>query len=294
MENAPATSGDKRTANAFRGAIKNMNSRITFALVFAAILIVGVGPIGLGGKRPAPAQQNVGQQNVGKTTRIYYCVMDPEMKSNKPGACPKCGMRLRLAKEEGLAESGANERGNVNANEYNDPDAIKDYARPGAIPDTPVYDQDGRKLHFYSDLVKGKTVAINFIFTTCTTICPPLAATFRRIQVDLGSRVGADVRLISISVDPATDVPERLKAFAAKFKAGPGWTFVTGSKPDIDLLLKALGASVGDKNDHTPMVLVGNDPSSYWTRSYGLAPPAALVKVITDAAGKSPATTASP
>jgi protein SCO1/2 len=100
--------------------------------------------------------------------------------------------------------------------------------------------------------------------------------------------------LISISVDPATDVPERLKAFAGKFKAGPGWTFVTGSKPDVDLLLKALGAAVSDKNDHTPMVLVGNEPAGYWTRSYGLAPPAVLVKVITDAASKGGARTTAP
>src|SRR6185295_9494228 len=84
------------------------------------------------------------------------------------------------------------------------------------IPDTVVYDQDGKKLHFYTDLVKGKTVAINFIFTTCATICPPLTATFRKVQQELGGRKGSDVQLISISVDPVTDVPERLKAFSAK------------------------------------------------------------------------------
>jgi cytochrome oxidase Cu insertion factor (SCO1/SenC/PrrC family) len=265
------------------GAIKNMKSRITFTLVFSALLVVAPALVGLSTKSLAADLQN----DAKKDARWYYCVMDPEVKSNKPGTCPKCGMTLRPAKEEAPSDSIANK----NANENSDADAIKDYARPGAIPDTPIYDQDGQKLHFYSDLVKGKTVAINFIFTTCTTICPPLAATFRRIQVELGDRVDNDIRLISISVDPATDVPERLKAFAGKFKAGPGWTFVTGSKPDVDLLLKALGAAVGDKNDHTPMVLVGNEPAGYWTRSYGLAPPAVLVKVITDAASKGGART---
>jgi cytochrome oxidase Cu insertion factor (SCO1/SenC/PrrC family) len=246
-------------------------------LVAFGMLVIGFAPVGFGSNNPPPAHQKPAD----KDAQRYYCVMDPEVKSNKPGACPKCGMTLRLATEEAPGDSGANK----NANE-NDADAIKDFAKPGAIPDTPIYDQDGQKLHFYSDLVKGKTVAINFIFTTCTTICPPLAATFRRIQVELGGRVGNDVRLISISVDPVTDVPKRLKAFGAKFKAGPGWTFVTGSKPDIDLLLKALGASVSDKNDHTPMVLVGNEPAGYWTRTYGLAPATVLVKVITDAASK--------
>lgn len=255
-----------------------MNGRIMVVLVLSAVLVTGYGPVGLGSKSPAQARQYEAK----KPARSYYCVMDSEVRSNKPGVCPKCGMTLRLVKEEGPGDSGADK----NAKEIDDADAIKDYGRPGAIPDTPIYDQDGRKLRFYSDLVKGKTVAINFIFTTCTTICPPLAATFRRVQVELGGRVGSDLGLISISVDPATDVPERLKAFGAKFKAGPGWTFVTGSKPDIDLLLKALGASVGDKNDHTPMVLVGNEPAGYWTRTYGLAPAPVLVKVIADAASK--------
>ena len=142
------------------------------------------------------------------------------------------------------------------------------------IPDVELLDQDGRKVRFYSDLVKGKTVAINFIFTTCTTICPPLGATFARVQKELGERAGRDVRLISVSVDPATDTPERLKAWGEKFKAGPGWTFVTGAKPQVDELLRALGRDVQPAQDHSPTVLVGNDAKGQWTRAYGLAAPA--------------------
>jgi len=148
------------------------------------------------------------------------------------------------------------------------------------IPDVDVLDQDGNKLHFYSDLVKGKTVAINFIFTTCTTICPPLAATFQRLQKDMGDRVGKDVHLISISVDPVTDTPERLKAWGAKFKAGAGWTFVTGEKQEIDKLLNALGAAVSKREDHTPSLIIGNDSKGVWTRTYGLAKIPQIIRVI--------------
>jgi cytochrome oxidase Cu insertion factor (SCO1/SenC/PrrC family) len=155
------------------------------------------------------------------------------------------------------------------------------------IPDTMVLDQEGRQVHFYRDLVKGRTVAINFIFTTCTTICPPLTATFRKVQQELGEQAGRDVQLISISVDPTIDIPERLKGFAAKFGAGPGWTFVTGSKSEIDELLKALGGATPDKAGHSPMVLIGNDEARYWTRTYGLAPAATLVKTIREALSKS-------
>jgi protein SCO1/2 len=155
------------------------------------------------------------------------------------------------------------------------------------IPDATVYDQNGNRLKFYTDLVKGKTVAINFIFTTCTAICPALTATFRRVQTELGDRAGQDLHLISVSVDPTVDVPERLKEYAAKYKAGPGWTFVTGDKVQIDSILQALGTAVADKNDHTPMVLIGNESVGDWSREYGLSPPMRLVELLKAKASKS-------
>jgi cytochrome oxidase Cu insertion factor (SCO1/SenC/PrrC family) len=155
------------------------------------------------------------------------------------------------------------------------------------IPDVKVLDQDGNALNFYTDLIKGKTVAINFIFTNCTTICPPLAATFARLQKEMGDKIGKDVHLISISVDPVTDTPERLKAWGAKFKAGPGWTFVTGEKQEMDKLLNALGAAVSKREDHTPAIIIGNDSKGVWTRTYGLAKVNQIISVIHDVmAGK--------
>ena len=207
--------------------------------------------------QPAIAQQPATQ---------YVCPMHSEVRSTSPGRCPKCRMLLR-ADQTKAGEDGAS-------------------ALSARSPDTVVYDQEGRQLRFFTDLVKGRTVAINFIFTTCTTICPPLTATFRKVQQQLGERVGRDVALISVSVDPVTDVPERLRSFAAKFDAGPGWSFITGSPPEIEQLLRALGASVGDKNDHTPLVLVGNEAAGYWKRTSGLARPAQLVAVITEAAAR--------
>jgi protein SCO1/2 len=211
----------------------------------------------------------------------YVCPMHPDVVSKTPGSCPKCGMTLKAR----AAESTSSRAGETAAPGDGTAAGAGSDLSP-RIPDTPIYDQDGNKLRFYTDLVKGKTVAINFIFTTCTTICPPLTATFRKVQQELGGRSGRDVQLISISVDPTTDVPERLKEFAARFSAGPGWTFVTGGKSDVDQLLRALGAYVGDKNEHSPMILIGNESAGYWTRAYGLAPPATIVKLINDAAAK--------
>jgi len=153
------------------------------------------------------------------------------------------------------------------------------------IPDIRVYDQNGKPLKFYSEIIKGNTVAIDFVFTTCTTICPLLTATFSRVQQNLTGRA-LRVQLISISVDPTTDTPERLHDFAAKFRVGPGWTFVTGDKDDINSLLLALEVGVGDKNDHTSRIVIGNDATDYWTTTSGSSSPSALVRAITEAASR--------
>lgn len=149
-----------------------------------------------------------------------------------------------------------------------------------SIPDTTVLDQDGHELHFYSDLIEGRVVAINFIFTTCTTICPPMGANFGKLQKLLAeSASGNDLQMISVSVDPAVDTPQRLKKWSDKFGRRPGWTLVTGNKVEIDQLLKALKVFTPDKTDHSPIVLLGDDTKNEWTRAYGLAPAATLAEM---------------
>jgi cytochrome oxidase Cu insertion factor (SCO1/SenC/PrrC family) len=157
-----------------------------------------------------------------------------------------------------------------------------------SIPDVPLVDQEGRPVRFHTDLIKGKVVAVNFIFTTCTTVCPPMGATFGKLREQLGERAGKDVHLISVSVDPRTDTPERLKAWAAKFGSGPGWTLVTGDPEQVRKLLDAFGVFTANPAEHTPLVFVGNDARGEWTRAYGLAPPAKLAELL-DHAGRNPA-----
>jgi protein SCO1/2 len=160
------------------------------------------------------------------------------------------------------------------------------------IPDIRVVDQSGKPRHFYNELVRGKVVAINFVYTTCTTICPPLGATFGKLQKSLGERLGKDVFLISVSVDPATDTPERLRAWGAQFGAKPGWTLVTGDKAELNRLLRALGADAASPENHSPMVLIVNDKAALWKRVYGLGSTTTLTRNIEQMMAAAPAGTA--
>lgn len=213
---------------------------------------------------------------------VYACPMHPDVTSTKRGRCRKCGMDLRRTKVEAApakteTESGSETKPN--------PETDTSSFTSSKIPQARVLDQNGKQLNFYNDLIKGKSVAINFVFTTCTAICPSLAATFRRVQQEAKSR-GVAVQLISVSVDPTVDTPERLQEFAKKFKAEPGWSFVTGDKAEVDSVLRALGVAVVNKNDHTPMILIGSDVTDQWTRTYGLSSPSTIVNLIENSAKK--------
>jgi protein SCO1/2 len=147
------------------------------------------------------------------------------------------------------------------------------------IPDAVLLNERGEKVRFYSDLVKGKTVAINTIFTTCTTICPLMGANFAKVRKLIGER--PDIRLISVSIDPVLDTPERLVSWQRGFgPAAPGWTLVTGDRAEVLTLLKALQVFTPDKLDHEPVVLMGGDGSSEWSRASALMTAPELAKLI--------------
>src|SRR5262249_44924025 len=134
-----------------------------------------------------------------------------------------------------------------------------------SIPDLELVNQDGQRVHVYSDLIKGRVVAINSIFTTCTTICPTMGAGFAQLEQMRGET--PEPLAISISVDPVEGTADRLKEWSSKFHRRPKLTLLTGSKSDVDRLLKALGLPSGDKNAHSAMTVIGSERG--WTRQAG-------------------------
>lgn len=146
--------------------------------------------------------------------------------------------------------------------------------------DVELINQDGKKVRFYTDVLKGKTVVVNAFFTTCTSVCPPMNRNLERIQQALGERVGRDVFLVSISVDPEVDTPPKLKEYAKKFHAGPGWMFLTGKKENIDWALYKVGQYVETKDDHTTIFIVGNETTGLWKKAFGMANATELVQIV--------------
>jgi len=146
--------------------------------------------------------------------------------------------------------------------------------------DVELLDQDGKKVRFYTDVLKGKTVVVNAFFTTCTSVCPPMNRNMEKVQEAFGDRVGKDIFLVSITVDPATDTPPRLKEYASKFHAGAGWTFLTGTKENVAQALYKLGQYVDQKDDHKTVLILGNERTGLWKKAFALANVAELLKVV--------------
>ncbi len=148
------------------------------------------------------------------------------------------------------------------------------------VPDVAVLDQNGRKLNFYTDLVKGRKVIVNFVYTTCKEVCPMSGENFARLQKTLGERLGKDVFMISVTTDPEVDSPARLKAWSDKYHRAPGWTLVTGSKGEITKLLRVLTGDGPKTGYHVPAVCVIDDLKKSQTWNYGLAAPEEIVKMV--------------
>ena len=136
------------------------------------------------------------------------------------------------------------------------------------FPNVPLVTQTGRTVRFYDDLLKGKSVAINVIYTRCRDRCPLETAKLAQVQRLLGGRMGTDIFFYSISIDPEWDTPAVLRDYASKFGAGPGWLFLTGTRADITAVQKKIGlysrTDAVNPDGHLPSLMIGNEPNGQW------------------------------
>jgi protein SCO1/2 len=139
-----------------------------------------------------------------------------------------------------------------------------------SIPNVMLVRDDGKAVNLPAELDDGRPVVLNFVYTSCTTICPLSSQIFEQFQEDLGGPHDP-VHLVSISIDPEQDTPARLRAYAAQFHAHKGWDHYSGSLASVLTVQKAFNAYRGDKMNHSPLTLMRAAPGKPWVRFDGFA-----------------------
>lgn len=153
--------------------------------------------------------------------------------------------------------------------------------------DSPLVNERGEQVRFYSDVLKDKVVVINFIYTRCKGACPLMTSRLKQVKQGLGDLFGRKVYFVSISLDPSFDTPEQLRSFAAAHGAQvAGWTFLTGKKQDVDVVVKRLGQYVEDPADHSTMLLAGNVAERHWIKLRPDEPPVAVAERLRELSGR--------
>lgn len=145
------------------------------------------------------------------------------------------------------------------------------------VPDLKFVRQDGKPVSLIAEMDDGRPVVLNFIFTSCEGVCPLMSQTFSEFQHMLGAE-SASVHMMSISIDPEQDTPARLRDYAKLFKAGPGWSYYTGSQSASIAAQQAFGVFRGDKMSHAAVTLIRPTPGASWRRLDGFVTPEDLLR----------------
>ncbi|WP_379722427.1 SCO family protein [Massilia jejuensis] len=154
------------------------------------------------------------------------------------------------------------------------------------VPNVALLTHEGRHVRFQDDLVRDRLVVVNMMYANCTNLCPPGTANLLRVQELLGPRVGRDVFMYSLTLQPAIDKPLDLRRYMAKFGVKPGWTFLTGEPDHVELLRLRLGfysldaLADSDLKQHTGMLRIGHAGRDRWSMVPALAAPDQIVNSI--------------
>ncbi len=164
------------------------------------------------------------------------------------------------------------------------PSNTAEQRRRERFPNMTLLTHEGEQVRFYDDLIKDKAVFINFMYARCGDICPGMTANLKRLENEFGGRVGRDIFMYSITLEPEHDTLKMLKAYAETFEAGPGWKFLSGTKDDIELLRRKLGfyytdpVRDGNKTEHIGMVKYGIEALERWGTAPALANPKSIAQ----------------
>jgi protein SCO1/2 len=154
------------------------------------------------------------------------------------------------------------------------------------FPDVVLINQNGQKVRYYTDLLKGRVVVLNFFYAKCEGVCPGVTANLAKVYKLLGDRMGRQVSMYSITLKPEHDTPQVLKEYAQKYHAGPAWMFLTGKENEIEQIRRGMGFVNSDpvldkdKSQHIGNICYGNEPLTLWGGGPGMTRATWLVKEI--------------
>ena len=160
-----------------------------------------------------------------------------------------------------------------------------------SVPDVELVNQSGERVHFNSDVIKGRVAVITSFLTNCASFCPITQEKLAQLAKVLGDKMGRDVVFISVSVDPENDTPEKMKAWGEKFHIQSGWSLVSGKKDDVESLLKSLGLYVSIPQRHQSALLIGNQKSG-WSRVSSWSTAEKLARIVDEHEAVKPGSTA--
>ena len=170
-----------------------------------------------------------------------------------------------------VAQDGTQEKtlaGNTSARER---------IRKRHFPNVLLTAHTGKQVRFYDDLIKDKIVVINFMYVKCDGVCPGITANLARLQNLLGGRLGRDIFMYSFTLKPEEDSAEVLRRYASAYRVKKGWTFLTGTPDDMELLRRSLGFTDpdprldADKSNHIGNIRYGNEALQLWGSCPGLS-----------------------
>jgi protein SCO1 len=167
--------------------------------------------------------------------------------------------------------------------------AAEDARARDYFTDHPVTDIDGKTYRFYSEVLADRTVLMNFFFTACKGICPMTSKKIAELQTELGDRLGKDIHIISIALDPKNDTPEVVRKYAQGYGPKTGWHWVTGDEAQLAEITKKLGETNENIEAHTGILIVGNVKSRRWQKMRPNLPAAAIaerLRTLADGGGK--------
>lgn len=185
--------------------------------------------------------------------------------------------------------------GGADAADAAQPAAARGQFRGGYFPNCAMFTHDKRRVRFYDDCLKDKLVLVQFTYASCEGQCPPITANLVRVQQLLGDRVGRDIFMLSISLRPEHDTPQVLQEHVAMHGIGPGWTFLTGRRSDVEILRRRFGVVDpdprldADPSNHTGMIRIGDVPRERWLACPGRLPAPLIVRSILSIAPPPPA-----